>query len=455
MSKQILIIDDEASIRESLAEILEDEGFSASMAPSAEKGLELLEAGKTDLVLLDIWLGDGMDGLTALGRIKELHDIPVIMISGHGTIETAVQATHSGAYDFIEKPLSYDKIVLSITNGLRFAQLELENRLLREHTGRKATITGTSKAISALQEQIEMVAPTDAWVLIRGDHGTGKELVAQSIHQLSASAAQPMIEVNCAAIPEELIESELFGHEKGSFTGAHANKRGKFDQADGGILFLDEIGDMSMKTQAKILRILQEQKFERVGGNKTISVNVRVLAATNKNLEEEIENGNFRADLFWRLNVVPIHVPNLRDRLEDIPLLVDDLMESLVTKGLKKKVFSRDALEELMSHSWPGNVRELRNFVERLAIMCPEQEITARQIRAFLPQNTTLQAEPEKGTLAPYQADDFKEARKRFEKEFLQFKLTEQDGNISRTAEKVGLERSHLHKKLKSLGIIS
>ena len=210
-----------------------------------------------------------------------------------------------------------------------------------------------------------------------------------------------------------------------------------------------------MKTQAKILRILQEQKFERVGGNKTISVNVRVLAATNKNLEEEIENGNFRADLFWRLNVVPIHVPNLRDRLEDIPLLVDDLMESLVGKGLKKKVFSRDALEELMSHSWPGNVRELRNFVERLAIMCPEQEITAQQIRAFLPQSNNIPAAAEKGTLAPYQADDFKEARKRFEKEFLQFKLTEYDGNISRTAEKVGLERSHLHKKLKSLGIIS
>ncbi len=455
MSKQILIIDDEASIRESLAEILEDEGFAATMAPSAEKGLELLEAGTTDLVLLDIWLGDGMDGLTALGKIKELYDIPVIMISGHGTIETAVQATHSGAYDFIEKPLSYDKIVLSVTNGLRFAQLELENRLLREHTERKATITGTSKAISALREQIDMVAPTDAWVLIRGDHGTGKELVAQSIHQLSASAVQPMIEVNCAAIPEELIESELFGHEKGSFTGAHANKRGKFDQADGGILFLDEIGDMSMKTQAKILRILQEQKFERVGGNKTISVNVRVLAATNKNLEEEIENGNFRADLFWRLNVVPIHVPCLRDRLEDIPLLVDDLMESLVGKGLKKKIFSQDALDELMSHSWPGNVRELRNFVERLAIMCPEQEITARQIRTFLPQGANLPAASEKDTLAPYRADDFKDARKRFEKEFLQFKLTEHDGNISRTAEKVGLERSHLHKKLKSLGIIS
>lgn len=455
MTKQILIIDDEASIRESLSEILEDEGFASVMAPSAEKGIELLEDISIDLVLLDIWLGDGMDGLTALAKIKEQHDIPVIMISGHGTIETAVQATHSGAYDFIEKPLSYDKIILSISNGLRYAQLELENRRLREHTGRPATITGASKIVSELKEQISMVAPTDAWVLIRGDHGTGKELVAQAIHQQSASAAQPMIEVNCAAIPEELIESELFGHEKGSFTGAHSNKRGKFDQADGGILFLDEIGDMSMKTQAKILRILQEQKFERVGGNKTISVNVRVLAATNKNLEEEIEIGNFRADLFWRLNVVPINVPHLRDRVEDIPLLVEDLMERLVGKGLKKKNFLKDALTELMSHSWPGNVRELRNFVERLAIMCPEQEITARQIKTFLLQSGNQPTISEEDTLAPYRANDFKEARKRFEKEFLQFKLTEFDGNISRTAEQVGLERSHLHKKLKSLGIIS
>ena len=455
MRKQILIIDDEASIRESLSEILEDEGFSAVTAPSAEKGIEILEDRNIDLILLDIWLGDGMDGLTALAKIKEQYDIPIIMISGHGTIETAVQATHSGAYDFIEKPLSYDKIILSISNGLRYAQLELENRLLREHTSRAATITGTSKVVEDLREQISMVAPTDAWVLIRGDHGTGKELVAQAIHQLSTSAAQPMIEVNCAAIPEELIESELFGHEKGSFTGAHSNKRGKFDQADGGILFLDEIGDMSMKTQAKILRILQEQKFERVGGNKTISVTVRVLAATNKNLEEEIENGNFRADLFWRLNVVPINVPYLRERIDDIPLLVDDLMEGLVGKGLKRKAFSEDALVALMSHSWPGNVRELRNFVERIAIMCPEEEITSQQIRTFLLQSGSSPTMSEVDTPAPYRANDFKEARKTFEKEFLQFKLTEHDGNISRTAEQVGLERSHLHKKLKSLGIIS
>ena len=455
MNKNILIIDDEVSIQESLSGILEDEGFSAMTASSAEQGIELLDEHSIDLVLLDIWLGEGMDGLTALERIKERYTIPVIMISGHGTIETAVQATHSGAYDFVEKPLSYDKIILSITNGLRLAQLENENRLLRENTNRKSTITGNSEAVSTLRIQIETVAPTDAWVLIRGDHGTGKELVAQAIHQRSASAKQPMIEVNCAAIPEELIESELFGHEKGSFTGAHSSKKGKFDQANGGILFLDEIGDMSMKTQAKILRILQEQKFERVGGNKTISVNVRVLAATNKNLEEEIDKGTFRADLFWRLNVVPITVPFLRDRLEDIPLLVEDLMDGLIEKGLKRKTFSEEALREMQNHTWPGNVRELRNFVERLAIMCPEEIITASHISTFIVKDNNRSPLSEKQTLTPYQTNDFKEARKRFEREYLQFKLTENDGNISRTAEQVGLERSHLHKKLKSLEIIS
>lgn len=456
MKKRILIIDDETSIQEALSGVLEDEGFSSLTTSSAEQGLELLEEENIDLVLLDIWLGEGMDGMTALEKIKEQSDIPVIMISGHGTIETAVQATHNGAYDFIEKPLSYDKIILSVSNGLRFAQLESENRLLREKSVRKSTLTGQSVVVNALREQIEMVAPTDAWVLIRGDHGTGKELVAQAIHQSSASSRLPMIEVNCAAIPEELIESELFGHEKGSFTGAHSSKRGKFDQADGGILFLDEIGDMSLKTQAKILRILQEQKFERVGGNKTISVNVRVLAATNKNLEQEIEDGNFRADLFWRLNVVPIVVPSLSERLEDIPLLVEALIEILTSKGLKKKEFSEDALQEMMqNHSWPGNVRELRNFVERMAIMCPEKTITAEHIKTFIPQSNNSQTANGRNTLLPYQANDFKEARKRFEREYLQFKLSENDGNISRTAEQVGLERSHLHKKLKTLEIIS
>ena len=351
MNTQILIIDDESGIRDSLSGILQDEGFTTLTAPSAEEGLELLENEHIGLVMLDIWLGDGMDGLTALPRIKELQDIPVIMISGHGNIETAVQAVHGGAHDYIEKPLSYEKVILSVASGLRYARLEKENRLLRERSARRAHLTGSSEISAALCQQIEMVAPTDAWVLISGEHGTGKGLVAQAIHGLSASAAQPMIEVNCAALPEELIESELFGHVKGSFTGAQSNKQGKFDQADGGILFLDEIGDMSLTTQAKILRILQEQKFERVGGSQTIKVNVRVLAATNKNLEQEIEEGNFRADLFYRLNVVPIHVPRLAERTEDIPELVADLMQGLKEKGLKEKTLTDNAIAEMKKYN--------------------------------------------------------------------------------------------------------
>ncbi len=456
MAKHILIIDDEASIRETLSGILEDEGFTPISAASAEEGLTILEERNVDLILLDIWLGDNMDGLTALEKIKEVYSLPVIMISGHGTIETAVQATRKGAFDFVEKPLSYDKIILAISNGLRFAQLEKENKILRDKTSNVIRITGKSDIIKDLKEQIARVAPTDAWVLIRGDHGTGKELVAQSIHRHSLMADRPMIEVNCAAIPDELIESELFGHEKGSFTGAHSSKRGKFDQADGGILFLDEIGDMSLKTQAKILRILQEQKFERVGGHKTISVNVRVLAATNKNLEEEIEHGNFRADLFWRLNVVPITVPGLCERLEDIPDLVEDLMLSLTSRGLGNKKFSKSALQAMAKHSWPGNVRELRNFVERIAIMCPSETITDKDISLFLHPTDHLPATAHlAGAILPYKASNFKEAKKVFEKEYLQQKLNENNGNISQTAEQVGMERSHLHKKLKSLEITS
>jgi two-component system nitrogen regulation response regulator NtrX len=459
MSKRILIIDDEISIQESLSGILEDEGFSTLCASSAETGLELLEEEQVDLVLLDIWLGKNMDGMTALSKIKEDFSLPVIMISGHGTIETAVQATRKGAFDFIEKPLSYDKIILAINNGLRYAQLEQENLLLRENSDRPANLTGNSPVIRALREQIERVAPSNAWVLIRGAHGTGKEIVAQSIHRLSQSSSQPMVEVNCAAIPEELIESELFGHEKGSFTGAHTGKRGKFDQADSGILFLDEIGDMSLKTQAKILRILQEQKFERVGGHKTISVNVRVLAATNKNLEEEIEKGNFRADLFWRLNVVPIHVPLLCDRLEDIPLLAREFVKGLTAKGLGQKSFSDGAFQALMNHSWPGNVRELRNFIERVVIMCPDPLVTEKEIHLFLAPgaipSATSETTLDKSGLLPYLATDFQEAKKSFERHYLQLKLHENEGNISQTAEQIGVDRSHLHKKLKSLHLIT
>ena len=452
MSNRILIIDDEASIRVTLAAILEDEGFSALCAASAEEAFDILESTRVDLALLDIWLGEGMDGMTALERIRGRYSLPVIIISGHGTIETAVQATRKGAFDFIEKPLSYDKTVLAIRNGLRFAKLEQENLLLRQCARDKPRLSGESPAISEVKRQIEIVAPSEAWVLIRGEHGTGKELVAQAIHHLSKSRERPMIEVNCAAIPEELIESELFGHEKGSFTGACTSKRGKFDQADGGILFLDEIGDMSLATQAKILRILQEQKFERVGGNKTIKVNVRVLAATNKNLEAEIEGGRFRADLFWRLNVVPIHVPPLRQRLEDIPLLVAAMIKELAAKGIKAKVFTNEAYQAMMDHQWPGNVRELRNFVERLAIMCHEQTLTEAEVRAFLPPESPPSANAAL-PLGSWLRVDYKTAKRLFERQYLLGKLQENGGNISRTAEQIGVERSHLHKKLKSLDI--
>ena len=454
MSKKILVIDDEKSILETLAGILTDEGFTPVCLDSAENGLKHLKTEAVDLVLLDIWM-PGMDGLEALKKIKEDYpELQVIMISGHGTIETAVQATKMGAFDFIEKPLSYDKIVLAIKNGLRFSSLETENLILRQKTSRKPSLTGNSPALANLKEQIERVAPTEAWVLIRGQHGTGKELVAQSIHRLSGRNTKPMVEVNCAAIPEELIESELFGHEKGSFTGAQTSKRGKFDQADGGMLFLDEIGDMSLKTQAKILRILQEQTFERVGGNQTIQVDVRVLAATNKNLEAEIEEGNFRADLFWRLNVVPIMVPLLRERKKDIPLLVADFVEDFSHKGLGKKSFTHEALAVMMQHNWPGNVRELRNFVERLVIMCPDDEISGQTVENFMHQGTAMQeTETDAAIIHPYKNQNFKEAKREFEREYLLLKLRENNNNISQTAELLGMERSHLHKKLKSLNI--
>lgn len=453
MHDTILIIDDEAPIREALSGILADEGFQAFTAADAEEGLDILEREDVQLVLLDIWM-PGMDGLEALTIIRKRFELPVIMISGHGTIETAVQATREGAFDFIEKPLSYDKIILAIKNGIHVARLERENRLLKAATPKRPEITGSSPAILRVKKQIERVAPTDASVLILGEHGTGKELVAQSIHRKSTRKGYPLVEVNCAAIPDDLIESELFGHEKGSFTGATERRQGKFDQADGGTLFLDEIGDMSLKSQAKVLRILQEQRFERVGGGRTITVDVRILAATNKNLEEEIDAGHFRADLFYRLNVVPIKVPRLMDRREDIPLLVDAFLHQFQEKGLGKKKFSARALALFMSHSWPGNIRELKNMVERLLIMTSGSTIRAEDVRLFLGESPEDEA-----PIAPvvivddYRGLNFKDARKRFEHDYLKARLMENEGNISRTAQQVGMERSHLHKKVKALSI--
>ncbi|MDF1614567.1 sigma-54-dependent transcriptional regulator [Desulfurivibrio dismutans] len=452
--RRILVVDDEAGIREALAGILADEGFVSLTAENGEKGLAVLEIEPVDLVLLDIWM-PGVDGMEILARLRDWYPrLPVIMISGHGTIETAVQATRMGAYDFIEKPLSYDKVILAINNALRLSRLEDENFIFRQQI-KQHVLTGESEPIRQLRRHIERVAPTDAWVLIRGEHGTGKELVAQTIHRLSPAASQPMVELNCAAIPEELIESELFGHEKGSFTGAATAKRGKFDLADGGLLFLDEIGDMSLNTQAKILRILQEQKFERVGGAKTIEVDVRVLAATNKNLEEEIEKGNFRADLFYRLNVVPIFVPPLRQRREDIGLLVADFTAEFKHKGLGGKEFTPEAVAVMREYGWPGNVRELRNFVERTLIMSPEDIIKAGMVRQLLGLSESVDgAAAEAGVptdLAAFLKFNYKDAKRSFEREYLRMCLAANNGNISQTAEQIGLERSHLHKKVKML----
>ena len=470
---RILIVDDEESIVDSLVGIMSDEGYESVSAFSGEQALEIVEAQHIDAVLMDIWM-PGIDGLETLTRMKAVRPhLPVIMISGHGNIDTAVQATKIGAFDFIEKPPSYDKIVLSINNALRLSRVEKENLILRDKAIHKPELTGQSPEILALKEQINRVAPSDAWVLIQGEHGTGKELVAQAIHRSSGRKDHELIDINCAAIPEELIESELFGHEKGSFTGAISGKRGKFDLANGSTLFLDEIADMSLKTQAKILRILQEQKFERVGGSKTISVDVRVLAATNKDLEREIELGHFREDLYWRLNVVPIYVPPLRERISDLPLFVSEFANLFAAKGLGRKEFTSESLELMATHLWPGNVRELRNFLERLMIMTPEPLVTVETVAMLLPNLVVPKKDMGVACLVGSEVDvndacsidwksyftqmygkmNYKEARVEFERNFLQLKLESNGGNISKTAEQIGMERSHLHKKMKSLDV--
>ena len=443
---RIFVVDDEAPIRRSLEGILSDEGYEVSLAVSGEEALEMLDSDVPDLMLLDIWL-PGIDGLEVLSRVKQkIPDLPVIMISGHGNVESAVKATRLGAFDFIEKPLDIDKTLLSLRNGLKVLRLTRENQMLR---GETPDLVGNSPAISELRAAIATVAPTNSWVLITGENGTGKELVANAIHRLSSRAAGPMIEVNCAAIPEELIESELFGHEKGAFTGANARRQGRFDLANGGTLFLDEIADMSIKTQAKILRILQEQRFERVGGVQTIKVDVRVVAATNKDLSREIEARRFRQDLYYRLNVVPLHVPALRERKEDIPLLVRDFLKEQ-TISLPGKTISPMALQALQAYHWPGNVRELKNMIERLVIMAPGQVIDARSLPSNFNQDLSGVAN---SPLENLLNEDYRTARAEFEKIYLQNKLNESGGNISQLAKEIGLERSHLYKKFKALGI--
>jgi len=446
MYKTILVVDDEESICQSLRGILSDEGYEVRTAGSGEDALKAIEEDVPDLVLLDIWL-PGMDGLEALKIIKtETPQVPVIMMSGHGTIETAVKATKLGAFDFIEKPISLEKVVLLVNHALALVRLEEENRFLKQKVTSAYELIGQSKTILELKEMIRIVAPTNAWILIMGENGTGKELVARSIHYQSKRARRPFIEVNCAAIPEELIESELFGHEKGSFTGATAKKRGKFELAHEGTLFLDEVADMSLKAQAKILRILQEKKFERVGGNKFIDTDVRVLAATNKDLEKEMEAERFRQDLYYRLNVIPLTIAPLRDRKEDIPILAAQFVNDFCVKeGVEPKAISDDAIEVFMEHSWPGNVRELKNIMERLVIMTQGAEITADDIP---PLSKEVQTGEAMDTIFTY--NSFRKAKMEFEKKFIMKKLQENEGNISKTADSIGLERSNLHRKIKT-----
>jgi len=444
-----MIVDDEPSIRNSLEGVLEDEGYKVISASDGYGALKLVEEEMPDLVILDIWM-PGMDGIETLKRIRELHrSLEVIMISGHGTIETAVTATKLGAFDFIEKPLSLEKTLVTIENAFNYRQLRDENLILRQKAKGKYNLTGESPAIHELRETIERVAPTQATVLIVGENGTGKELVARAIHHLSPRSTRPLVEVNCAAIPEELIESELFGHERGAFTGASERRRGRFDLAHNGTLFLDEIGDMSLKTQAKTLRILEEQRFERVGGTKTIQVDVRIIAATNKDLKQEIAEGWFREDLYYRLNVIPVHVPPLRDRTEDIPLLVEDFLEEFALESsIDRKQVADEVIPAMQRYPWPGNVRELKNFIERLVILVPDDLIALHHLPASFIQSSG-QATASNALDQP----NFKVARMQFEKEYLLKKLEEHRWNVSQTAEAIGIERSHLHRKIRAYGV--
>ena len=459
----VLLVDDEEAILRSLAGVFGDEGYQVSTAKDGESALKFLETNAPDLMLLDVWM-PGIDGLEVLERARARHPrLPVLVMSGHGTIETAVKATRLGAYDFIEKPLSIEKVLLAASHAIERDQLATENAELKAKVERRYEMIGGSAQLRALKDQVATVAPSNGWVLITGENGTGKELIARAVHRESRRATAAFVEVNCAAIPEELIESELFGHEKGSFTGAVGMKRGKFEQAAGGTLFLDEIGDMSLKTQAKILRVLQERKFARVGGAETIEVDVRIVAATNKDLAAEIAKGSFREDLYYRVNVVPFKVPPLRDRREDIPQLVDHfLAEFCRENGRPLKRLSAAALQILLAYPWPGNVRELRNVVERMVILCRGIEIGAldvpEDVRAGAGRATGSAASPDgKGLsteiLAALESHTLREARAAFEKEFLARKLAEFGGNVSRTAEAIGLERTNLHRKMKSYGL--
>jgi two-component system nitrogen regulation response regulator NtrX len=445
MSESILIVDDERGIRDTLSAIFRDEGFTADAVETGEECLKAIGRRAYGCVLLDVWL-PGLSGLETLQQMRDLKcDAAVIIISGHGNVETAVRATKLGAFDFIEKPLSIERTVLTVRNALRQRQLELVNEELSAELKQEYAMIGDSVAMRALRKQIAVVAPTDGRVLISGESGAGKELVARAIHAQSRRAGAPFIEVNSAAIPEELIESELFGHVKGAFTGATAAKKGKFELADGATLFLDEVSDMSANVQAKVLRALEEQRFEPVGSNTPVTVDVRIIAATNKRLDEEIERGTFRSDLYFRLNVIPFEVPPLRERLEDVPLLIEHFNQRFAAAyGKEPKQFDAAAVEAMQHYPWPGNVRELKNTVERIVIMHNDGRVGLKDLPSF-------------GTAEPpassYRFPSFKEASDAYHREFIQRKLDEVEGNVSRAAELMGIDRSHLYRRMRALGI--
>jgi len=448
---RILVVDDEEGIRRILEQVLEYEGHLIRTAGGGGEAIELFQEFRPDLTLLDVKMAR-MDGLEVLDRIRAIDgNAVVVMISGHGNIETAVEATRRGAYDFLEKPLDTDRLLLTIRNGLQVHGLEEENARLRGEFESHHEIVGKSFPIRALVDRIEKVAPTDARVLITGENGTGKELVARAIHRLSVRNDGPFIEVNCAAIPSELIESELFGHVKGSFTGAHTDRSGKFEQANEGTLFLDEIGDMSLAAQAKVLRALQEGLITRVGGDRAIRVDVRVIAATNKGLEREIEAGRFREDLFFRLNVVPIHVPPLRERREDIPMLVRHFADNAIRdQRLPQRTFAQEAIDRLARMEWPGNVRELRNTVERLLILSRGSDVSAGDVDRLVGGGAASAGVA--GELLD--AKTFAEFKERAERAYILAKLREHDWNVSETARAVDMPRSNLYKKIERYNLI-
>ncbi|MEO6050417.1 MAG: sigma-54 dependent transcriptional regulator [Pyrinomonadaceae bacterium] len=447
MQNSILIVDDEPGIRNTLRGVLEDEGFAVDTVESGKACLELVRTKDFSCILVDIWLGDGIDGLETLRKLKEEGiGSAVVMISGHGNIETAVKSTKLGAFDFIEKPLSLDRTILTVKNAVRQRQLEITNEQLQEELAEQYVMVGQSVAIRALRKQIAIVAPTDGRVLISGESGTGKELVARSIHAQSKRKNLPFVEINSSAIPEELVESELFGHTKGAFSGATRSKKGKFEVADGATLFLDEIGDMSPRVQAKMLRVLEEQRFEPVGSNTPVSVDVRVISATNKPLDGLIENGNFRPDLFYRLNVIPFQVPPLRERTEDVPMLTEHFNLRFSHEYRKPpKQFTSDAIEALQGYEWTGNVRELKNTIERIVIMSSKEKIAADD----LPE---VESTFEPSSIS-FRFPTFKEATDAYQREFILHKLAEHDSNVAKAADDMGVDRSHLYRRMRNLGI--